>query len=269
MKLSALVSASLLALAAAAPAAQAHRMWILPSSTVLSGEDPWITVDAAVSNDLFFADHVPMQLQAIKVYAPDGSEAALQNGATGKYRSTFDVQLKTPGTWRIVNANEGAFASYTLNGETKRWRGSVADVANAVPQGATNVRLTHSTRRVETFVTRGAPTTENLKPTGKGLELEPISHPNDLFAGEAAKFRLLADGKPAAGVKVSVVRGDARFAQKAVEMELTAGPDGVVEITWPEAGRYWLEAEATGGASPIPNAQRSLTYVAVLEVLNN
>ena len=30
-------------------AAQAHRSWMLPSATVLSGDDVWVTVDAAVS----------------------------------------------------------------------------------------------------------------------------------------------------------------------------------------------------------------------------
>jgi hypothetical protein len=33
--------------------AQAHRAWLLPSATVLSGTDAWVTVDAAISNDLF------------------------------------------------------------------------------------------------------------------------------------------------------------------------------------------------------------------------
>lgn len=34
--------------------AEAHRAWMLPSATVLSGDDPWVTVDAAISNDLFY-----------------------------------------------------------------------------------------------------------------------------------------------------------------------------------------------------------------------
>ena len=51
-----------LALAVCLPlSAQAHRAWMLPSATVLSGEEPWITVDAAVSNDLFYFEHVPMR----------------------------------------------------------------------------------------------------------------------------------------------------------------------------------------------------------------
>jgi hypothetical protein len=52
-------------------AAQAHRQWLLPVATTYSGDDPWVSVDAAVSNDLFFPDHFPMQLGQIKVTAPD------------------------------------------------------------------------------------------------------------------------------------------------------------------------------------------------------
>ena len=33
-------------------ASQAHDVWIVPSSTVLSGTDSWITVDAAVGLSL-------------------------------------------------------------------------------------------------------------------------------------------------------------------------------------------------------------------------
>ena len=47
-----------LILAALAPSLFAHRQWVLPSSTVLSAADPWVTVDAAVSNELFYFDHV-------------------------------------------------------------------------------------------------------------------------------------------------------------------------------------------------------------------
>ena len=54
-------------------AASAHRAWFLPAATSFSGEDPWVTVDAAISNDLFFADHFPMQLAQVKITAPDGT----------------------------------------------------------------------------------------------------------------------------------------------------------------------------------------------------
>jgi uncharacterized GH25 family protein len=250
-----------------APAAQAHRMWMVPSATVLSGEDAWVTVDAAVSNTLFHPDHVPMRLDGVTVVAPDGTVLKPQNAATGKYRSTFDAELSKPGTYKIVSTTDGVMASYKLGGETKRWRGSAAEAATAVPAGASDVRLTHNQRRVETFVTLGAPSNEALKPTGKGLELEPISHPNDLVAGEPARFRLLLDGKPASGVEVEVVPGGARYRTSPGEMNLKSGPDGVVEIKWPEPGMYWLEASVRGGKTDIAGAERLAGYVTTLEVL--
>ena len=52
-----------LAMSLCAPlGAQAHRVWMLPSATVLSGDDVWVTVDAAVSNDLFYFEHFPLQI---------------------------------------------------------------------------------------------------------------------------------------------------------------------------------------------------------------
>jgi hypothetical protein len=84
--------------------ATAHRAWMLPSATVLSGENPWVTVDAAISNDLFYFEHMPMPLDGLLITAPDGSRAAAENQARGRYRSTFDFQLKQAGTYRVAVA---------------------------------------------------------------------------------------------------------------------------------------------------------------------
>src|SRR5688500_9323949 len=85
--------------------AMAHKAWLQPSEPVLAGADPWVTVDAAVSNDLFYFNHVPLPLERLAITTPDGGKADAQNGATGKYRSVFDVQLKQQGTYRIAMVN--------------------------------------------------------------------------------------------------------------------------------------------------------------------
>src|SRR2546427_570503 len=72
------LAASLAIACGAFQAAQAHNLWLLPSTTVLSKAE-WITVDAAVSNDLFFFNHVPLGLDNLVVSAPDGSAVAPQN----------------------------------------------------------------------------------------------------------------------------------------------------------------------------------------------
>ena len=256
--------AALLSLAVA-PAAHAHRMWLAPSATVLSAAEPWVTVDGAVSNTLFYPDHVPMRLDGVKAVGPDAQPVEIRNGSTGKYRSTFDLQLAKPGTYKIANVSEGAMASYKQGGETKRWRGSADQIATAIPKDATDVQVTHTIRRVETFVTAGAPNTDALKPTGRGLELEPITHPNDLVASEKGRFRLLNDGKPAAGVDVEVVLGSTRYRDKGVELKATTGADGVFEIAWPEPGLYWLEAGVQGQGEG--GVRKSAGYVATLEVM--
>jgi uncharacterized GH25 family protein len=252
----------------AAGAAQAHKSWLLPSATVLT-QDQWITVDAAVSNDLFYFNHVPLRLDNLQVTAPDGSAAAAENPFTGKFRSSFDLHLDKNGTYKIALVNNGVFASYELNGEKKRWRGKPEDMAKEIPADAKNVEVTQSAGRVETFATAGAPNDTALKPSGKGLEMTPVTHPNDLFAGEAAKFRFTLDGKPAADLKIEVVPGGSRWRNAQNEINLTTDKNGEVSVTWPAAGMYWLETTLQDKNATVPKAtSRRASYVATFEVLS-
>lgn len=274
MKKQILRLAATVALAAMAVVpASAHRQWMMPSSTVLSGDDVWVTVDAAVSNDLFYFEHQPLRLDAVKAWAPDGTEVAIENKSTGRYRSTFDVHLTQKGTYRIASVADMLMGSYDLNGKTERLpRGTTAEnLAERVPAGATNVKTAEANNRNEIFVTVGEPTNTLFKPTGKGIELVPVTHPNDLIAGEAATFQFLLDGKPAADLPVTVIPGGIRYRDQLGQIDLKTGADGKVSVTWPEAGMYWLNVttpQAGEGAegTPPPIARRA-SYVTTLEVL--
>lgn len=252
-------------------AAGAHRMWMLPSATTVSGDDVWVTVDAAVSNDLFYFEHQPLRIQPA-VTEPDGAQGKLENWATGRYRSTFDVHVTKKGTYRIAAVIDGVVGSYKLNGvETRLPRGTTA--ANlAIPAGATDVRTSRNAMRNEIFVTAGEPTTTIFKPTAKGIELVPVTHPNDLVAGEKATFRFIHDGKPAANLPVTIIPGGIRYRDKLQQIDTRTAADGSVSVTWPEPGMYWLNVtsgvteEGPGMAGSRPTGDRA-SYVAVLEVL--
>jgi len=256
------------ALAAALPfSALAHKAWLLPSQTVIAGNTPWITVDGAVSNDLFYFNHVPLRLESVVVTAPDGTGVQPQNGATGKFRSVFDVELKQQGTYRIASVHDGLSATYEVNGERKRWRGNAASLAE-LPKDAKNLQVSESVGRVETFVTNGAPNATALKPTGKGIELIALAHPNDLFAGEEATFRVLVDGQPKPGLEFEIVRGATRYRNAQDEIKVTSDAQGEIKVTWPEAGMYWLETGSEDNRTTVKQAaRRRLSYVATLEVL--
>lgn len=257
-----------LTIAAALPlSSHAHKAWLLPSATV-STTNQWITVDAAVSNDLFYFNHVPMALDALKVIAPDGSALQPENGHTGKYRSTFDVHLEQNGTYKLAIANHGLFATYEENGQRKRWRGTPERFAQEIPATAKNVRVSEAQSRIETFVTAGKPTQTALKPTNKGLELVPVTHPNDLYAGEPAEFRFLLDGNPATDLGVTIIAGGTRYRDQPNEIQLKTDASGELSVTWPGPGMYWLEAERQDHKTSIPQAkERSATYIATFEVL--
>ncbi len=298
MKRPLVLAAALLALLPAS--AFAHKQWLLPSSTVVAGQDVWVTLDAAVSNDLYYPDFVPVRLDNLVVTAPDGSQTQPQNASTLKSRSVFDLHLTQQGTYRIANVTSGLSARWgeraagrgAGGGEGKPPEGkaaeakggeeqgqgrggqnggflrnvSVEELATKIPKDARNVEVSENVARVETFVTNGTPTA--IRPTGKGLELVPVTHPNDLFAGEPARFKLTVDGQPQAGLEVHIVRGATRYRNAQDEIKATTDAEGVVTVTWPEAGMYWLQAGTQDGKTSVEQAKsRRLSYIATLEVL--
>ncbi|MBN7798077.1 DUF4198 domain-containing protein [Parahaliea mediterranea] len=252
--------------------AQAHRAWILPAATVLSSEDPWVTFDAAISNDIFHPDYHALGLEGVEVAGPNSEAVALQNPHTGKYRSTFDLALARAGTYKVYRASNGPTATWTENGERRRWPGRGAspapgDFEREVPMDAQDLKITQSSWRIETFVTAGQPNETALAPGNIGLELVPVTHPNDLYVGEPASFRLLIDGEPAAGAKVSVLAAGMRYRDSQLAIELTADEAGLVVIDWPRAGMYFLEADYADDRARAPATARRGAYAATFEVL--
>ena len=265
MKKSIALLAAIAALAAPL-SAQAHRAWLAPTSTVLSGADAWVGFDAGMSNGVFIADHAAMNLAGLVITAPDGSTVQAENLNRARYRSSFDLHMTQQGTYKIANVSSGLMATYKENGEQKRWRGQAADFPAALPAGATDVVATRTASRIETFVTLGNTTDSVFTNPGDGLVLIPVTHPNDLAAGEEATFKLANDGVAASGVEVTIARGGTRYRDAPEEITVVTGADGSFSVTWPEAGMYWLNASVRTPAQG-DSVAASASYVAVMEVL--
>ncbi|WP_062788175.1 DUF4198 domain-containing protein [Novosphingobium capsulatum] len=317
------LAAPLMALALGAPA-RAHRMWLLPSITVLADTNQSVTVDAAISNDLFYPDHFPLGVDQVKVWAPDGTPGKIENAARLRTRSVFDVAIDKPGTWKIGTEMANLSGTFKVNGEL--WglgmrrpggpggtggtggpggqagmgappRGMmpggpagpggpggpgggeggprpqiapdhmVASLAD-IPADATEVNLTETLNRNFVFVTAGTPTTQAFAPSGKGLEMVPITHPDELVSDEPGKFRFLIDGQPAAKLKVTVIPGAKRYRDIEGAQELTTAADGTVTVKWPVPGFYWLNASLTDDHPANPRAaHRRTSYTTTLEVV--
>jgi uncharacterized GH25 family protein len=261
-----------LALAGAAVSAHAHKPWLLPSSTYVEAKEPWVTVDAAISEGLFDIDHQPLKLDGLSVTGPDGASVPLENASTGKLRSTFDVKMAKPGTYRVALVSQSVMASWKVDGETKRFRGTEEAFAKDVPVKADELQVSRTSSRLETFVSANKTDAAVFKPTGVGLELVPVTHPNDMRAGEKATWRFLLDGKPAANQAFSMIPGGVRYRGTLGEIRQTTDAKGEISFTIPEAGMYlvtssWPVAAAAQPGQPRQMPPRRVTYGATVEVL--
>ncbi len=247
--------------------AQAHNAWLLPSSTVFSKADT-VTVDAAVSNDLFVANHGALRLDGLQITAPDGSPQKPESEARLKNRNVFDVSVAQPGTYRIAVLNGGTSASWKdkTTGQPKRARGTPDTIGKEIPADAQDVTITQSEGRIETFVTMGKPSV--LKPIGQGLELIALGSPTDLVKGEKSTFGLNVDGRPATDLDVTVTASNTQYRDTLAELKLKTDDKGQFSVTWPSAGMYWVEASTSDTKTTVPKAtQRRLTYAVTLEVM--
>jgi len=250
---------SLIAAAACAPAApaQAHRTWLMPSASVVDGAAPVVSVDAAVSEDLFEFDTAGLALDGLSVVAPDGHAVDADARTASRRRTSFDVKLVQKGTYRLSGTSDSAMASWKVNGEMKRGRGTLSSLAGDIPADAQDVQVTRMLARVETFVTNETPSAVPAGLNHDGLELQPLTSPTDLSAGDTTRLRLLLDGKPYANADVTVIRGGNRYRYKMGELALKTDADGVVAVTWPDAGRYWLGASHGGRPAGPPGGNAS------------
>ncbi|CAH0495003.1 DUF4198 domain-containing protein [Novosphingobium sp. CECT 9465] len=290
----------------AAPAS-AHNAWLLPSTTVLSDTVQSVTVDMGASTAPFEANHQPLPVESIRIWAPDGTMGKVENPARGRYRSTFDVKIDKPGTWRIGMENSGISGTFKVNGESwmvGRRRGPapaagtpqgappaaagappagpaggpggrpridpahIVATVDEIPAGATDLDLTETMGRNEFFVTAGEPGGTLFKPAGKGLEFVPVTLPTDLVSNEPGQFRFLVDGKPAAGLEVEVIPGGRRYREADQTQKLRTDAQGLLTVNWTGAGFYWLNASMNDDKPSHPKAtKRRLSYTATLEVL--
>lgn len=263
-----LAAAALLALAGAA---QASHPWLLPSHTVVDNKEGVVSFDAAASEDLFEFDTRGLPLDGLVVTGPGGASVAPGPVNTGsRHRTSFELKLDQPGTYRVANVGQGVMASYQLGGETRRFRGSAEAWEKEKPEQAEDLRVTRTASRVETFVARERPSDKPFAPTGQGLELIPLDPPVELSDGDRTRFKLLLDGRPLAGAAVSLLRGGNRYRYKMGEQTLRSDAQGEFTVTWAEAGRYWLgvnhSVAAEGATDPKAPPARRASYSATLEV---
>ncbi len=265
----AMASISLFSLASSA---LAHGRWLVPSHSILSGEEaPYVTFDISISNDIFHPDwamggelpggqkrEVPQDNPRAKIISELMGSVRLElTSPSGKvddalplvnfHRKSVSVaQLKESGTYRAsVTQNPIYFTFYTdKSGKQHREFGKPGEVKHFLPEGASEIRGKKLSNRISTFVSRNDIGHKAIEPAQQGLDVQFKTHPNELFVGETAELALFLDGKPVPqSVEIKITRGGTRFRNERKPIILATGKKGRFDLKWPDAGMYLLEAE--------------------------
>lgn len=245
-----LLTAVALAFVAATPV-QASMSWLLPTSYQAGGKEAVVSVDAAVSENLFIFERA-LKLEDILITAPDGSRIDAQQRSAARHRESFELRLTQDGTYRVSHVQVALMGSYVLEGQTRRFRATPATLDQELPAGAQLQGLTQAHNRQQVFVSKEEPGKPAFAPEGQGLELVPLDPVTELSDGDRTRLRLLLDGQPLADAVLRLLKEGNRYRYKMGEEQIKTDAKGEFTITWSQAGRYWLGASQ--GDRPAPGA---------------
>lgn len=255
MKLSFYRSAALLLTLAGTTATQAHMPYVLPTQFDL-GKADHITVQSAFAEDAFLPE-VAMRDAPFHLVGPDGTD--LPTGPVTHLRdlSIFEAAIPADGTYRVTSGQRaGRKGKMFKVGDTWQMRGERGDA----PANARQVEV-QSMTLADAYVTRGQPTGAALKPVGKALEIQAITHPNGIGAGSDASFLLLFDGKPLPGTDITLFRSAGIHDGRKVVAQIKSGTDGRFTMKPEDAGTYLILVRHRGAApAGSETPYRSYTY---------
>jgi uncharacterized GH25 family protein len=247
-------------LLAAPTAAMAHMPYLLPNMFDV-GERDHVTVQGSFAEDAFVPE-VVMKSEGFHVRG-DGGATPIVAPVYLRDLTVFEAPLAAPGTYRISSGERFGRKGKMYKGADGRW---VIGEGERTPPGTVLVDV-QSMTLAEAYVTRGKPTFEALKPSGKNLELKPLTHPNEIFAGAPARFQLLFEGKPVGGATVDLFRAAGVYDGRKKAGEATTDAGGGFSLTPPDPGlylaliRHRTEAPA-GSETPYRSYSYTLTFEA-------
>jgi uncharacterized GH25 family protein len=247
-----------------ATAAQAHTPYLLPNVFATQERDH-VTLQSSFTEEFFVPDIV-MKAEDFHAIGPDGAKTALPGATYFKDVGIIEAALPAPGTYRFsTGLRQGRTSKVAkVDGEWKPAEGRPG--TPPPPDGAPSGEQQSFTRS-DVYVTRGAISAAALAPTGSGVELRPLTHPNQVGVEKGFAVELLLDGKPLAGQTLALHGSGPAHRDGKPVAEVKTDAKGRATLAFKEPGtylvmaRYRAEAPAAGGTSI-----RAFTYALTFDV---
>ena len=259
---------------------QAHSRWLVPSHTILSGEQAEVVaLDFSISNDIFHPDvsfggsllyqkplppeatdpaikamqqkrRANMASQAgqakVLVIAPDQMITQISDIADVGRKSVAAALLDQSGTYHIQVVQPPVLLTLYKgeDGKPAREFGSREQTQSLLPPGASDIKVLRVINTVDTYISRNQISDAVLKPSNSGLEMIFHSHPNEIFVGEQSNGTVLFNGKAVpANTELKIVRNDTRYRNQRNVKTVHTDAKGQFVIAWQTPGLYLVEVE--------------------------
>lgn len=225
-----------------------HPIWILPSAfNVSDSEGEWVTFDVSASHTLFNFDK-SVALDELQIYSPDGDRNYLGQYYKSQRRSVFDYHILQSGTYRFSVSRPPYFFTSYKSGKRdtpKRMLANKLEAQQRLPKNAREVKTTTIDMEASVYVTSNEPTERVLVPKGKGFELIPKTHPNDIVIGEKVIFLVLMDGEAEEGVEIEMTAGGTQYRDDRNIQFFQTDKQGLVSYIPNRPGPWYLSAVKT------------------------
>lgn len=199
-----------------------------------------------------FASEVAIKNFKFHYHNPEGKKTYLDDAALSKTQtvSSFSLENKIDGSYRIRGEKLGSVARFALDGKT--WKPLITAKAN--PDKAndkvfyaehltkkTQVKTVQTLELIETFVSRRETSNQVIHHIHDGFDVQFITHPNAIQKGQAVQFNVLDDKKAVANVDVQILQQTTDFSRdKKVLQTLKSNAKGELHFNLAEAGQYLL-----------------------------
>lgn len=242
----------------------AHTPYLVPGSFEPVRGD-LVTLDASFTEE-FFVPEIAFDKSEFFVISPDGTKSEVDTHHLLKTRNVVEHEIKEKGTYRFSTGKRlgRVFKVYELNGE----RESLENPTDPVPEGGKLLSFFQSVTMAETYVTNGKPSEAALKAKNTGLEFVALTHPNDLFVGDALELKSLFNGVPMKDFDIFVFHAQDQFGTKDEGLKITTDENGLFSFTAEQEGAYLLRGRyRTPAPKGSPAPEYSYTYTLVIEVV--
>ena len=244
------LSASLFAITTCFTAStQAHYPFVAPLSYQTFNNH---TAVVAGFYDNPFASEVAIKNFKFHYHNPEGQKTYLEDSAFSQTQtlSSFSLENKLDGTYRIRGEKQGSSSRFVLDGKT--WKpliGAKFDPAKANDKVVyaenlkknSQVKTVQTLEIIETFVSRRATSNHVIHHIHDGFDVQFVTHPNAIKKAQAVQFNVLDNKKGVAAVEAHILAQTTDFSrEQKVLKTVKSNAKGELHFNLEQAGQYLL-----------------------------